>query len=171
MTDSISKVIKKISRMRVHHSEDDIRAAMRQILEGGFPDRNRDVNTGRHRGSGGSKRGKPLSDGVSRAVLELEGSDPDKFKMLSSFDRLLRKGDVLKDMRSLREFGQSIDKSFEPGKARKEAVPRLVQLLADMPMDRLATVVESALDKERRRADTDDDYQALANFLMAKRSK
>lgn len=172
MNDSVSKAVQKIARMRAQFSDEEIIAAMRQILNHGFPEKKGPGYSARNnKRRSASNRSKTLAEGVSRAVLDVEKSDPEKYEILSRVDRLLRKRDILRDMRSLRDFGQSLDKSFEPGKSRKDAVPRLVQVLSEIPIDRLALVVEEALEKEREREAVDDDYRRLANYLMSKKGQ
>lgn len=172
MNDPVQEVIRKINRLRTNHSDDDIITAMRRLLQDGFPE----IRSGSRSHYGKQKKSnprkeKPFSEGVSRSVLELQSEEPEKFEVLSRFDRLVRKREILKDVRSLREFGQSLDKSFDAGKSRKDAVPRIAQLLKDMPLYRLTPVIESTLEKEQRKDESDNDYQQLANFLMSKRRR
>ena len=105
-----------------------------------------------------------LEDTTSRAVLRLRDSDPDKFRLLSEFDLMVRRGQVLSTLEDLKRFGERISKDFQPRKSRKETIAALLSTLAERPLTEIEQLVEFAATFGVV-GDT-DEYQRLAQFLI-----
>lgn len=101
---------------------------------------------------------------TSKAVLQLRTSDPEKFHILSEFDHMVRRGQVLSRADDLRRFGQRISKDFEPRKSRKETIAPLMALLATRTLPELEQLIEFAASFGV--AGDTDEYQRLARFLI-----
>jgi len=114
--------------------------------------------------TGGTTRPKkPLHEQRSRAVMELENTDPRKYEVLSEFDYLVRKGNVLPDLDDVRRLGERLSKDFSPRRSRRDAISKLMSLLADRPINKINEIIQESL------SDTDindDDFQRLAEFIM-----
>lgn len=107
---------------------------------------------------------KPIYQTTSKAVLDLERSDPQKHRILLEFDKLVREGRVLSTNEELRRFGEAVSKEFRPRKSRKDNISAVMSILAPMAQPDVERYVKRALDSASRK-DT-DEYQNLANFLM-----
>ena len=119
--------------------------------------------------SGPATRTKPIDQIVSKAVRELEKSDPDKFVVLSRFDRLVRQGKALESNDSLRRFGENISKDFRHRSARKDNISALMTVLAHMPKEELVAAIEKAVENSAR--SNFSEFQNLASFLMQGKRK
>ncbi|MGH7171346.1 MAG: hypothetical protein ACRELG_13800 [Gemmataceae bacterium] len=73
--------------------------------------------------------------GETRALQELKHSDGEKYEVLRDFETLIREGSTLQTLDEFRAFGKILGKDFSPGKSRKEALARLMALLAHMDLD------------------------------------
>lgn len=111
-----------------------------------------------------SKATKPIDQMTSKAVLDLEKSDPKKHQILEEFDRLVRQGKVLPTNEALRRFGERISKEFRPRTARKDNISAVMTTLAPMTQNDMERHIKMALDSLPRR--DADEYQKLANYLM-----
>lgn len=111
------------------------------------------------------RKSKSIEDQRSKAVMALEGKDPDKFQVLSEFDALLRKSSVLPEVDDIRRFGERLSKSFSPRSSRRESIGKLMALLAERPLDEIREAVKSTLSTARA-DERDSDYQRLAQFII-----
>ncbi|MEN6473925.1 MAG: hypothetical protein ABFD81_07930, partial [Syntrophaceae bacterium] len=100
-------------------------------------------------------------------VTDLRESDPDKYEMLSRFDRAFRQGEVLKSLDIIRITGASIDKSFDPGKSRKGAISKFMKLLVSLPTSEARKQIDRILDSERNTYDFSEAYSRLAEFIIS----
>ena len=82
------------------------------------------------------------------------------------FDQLLRSGKVLKKMEDIRKFMLSIDKSFDVGKSRKDAIPRLIKMFSNMEVDRINQSIEYILRSDNYLNREDEGYRDLASFII-----
>lgn len=107
-----------------------------------------------------------LSRGASSVtpLRALQESDPDKFRILKEFDRMLRRGQALTTLEDLKRFGERISKDFKPRKSRKDSIPALIALLAERPTPDLEALIRFAMSFGVR-ADA-DEYQRLSRFLI-----
>lgn len=107
---------------------------------------------------------KPIDQVTSKAVLNLEKTDPEKHRVLREFDQMLRQGKVLATNRAIRRFGEKISKDFRPKTSRKDNISALMSLLASLPQAAVERIVRLAIDNTR--IEEADGYQNLANFLI-----
>lgn len=105
-----------------------------------------------------------LSETNSRAVLQLRDSDPDKFRLLSEFDLMVRRGQILPRLEDLKRFGERISKEFQPRKSRKETIGVLLSTIAERPLRDIEKLIEFAATFGI--AGDTDEYQRLAKFLI-----
>lgn len=121
-------------------------------------------SSGRRKASTVGKKSKPLDQVTSKAVRDLEKSDPEKHQLLLEFDSLLRQGRVLETNDAVRRFGEFVSKDFRSRTARKDNISALMTALARLDEDELRKSLNQAL--ENRAAHKSDEYQRLARFLM-----
>src|ERR1700694_5579692 len=141
----------RIAQLIQEHSEKDIRAAIAILEAHGIGSPLLDFVARRRTGlrapglkaNSGSAR-ISLKDTTSRAVLQLRDTDPDKFHLLSEFDQMVRRGQVLGTLEDLKRFGQRISKDFRARKSRKETIGPLLSILAERPLPELEKLVEFA---------------------------
>lgn len=113
--------------------------------------------------TGRANRG--LADSESRAVANLRDCDPDRYSILSKIDRSVRLGIMFPRLSDIRRAGCSLDKEFASGRSKKDAIPRLMEKLAELSISELERKygdwnVESD-DKTGER-----EYDDLAEFLI-----
>lgn len=112
-----------------------------------------------------ARKVKPIGEQRSKAVIELERKDPEKFQVLSEFDSLLRKGSVLPAQDDVRKLGERLSKEYASRSSRRESISKLMALLADRPLDEIrellrVSLLSSGVDE------ADGDYQRLAQFII-----
>jgi len=110
-----------------------------------------------------SKSQTSFSEQTSKAVLSLKGKDQEKYEILRNFDSLLRKGELLSRLDSIKKFGAQFSKEFDAGKSRAEAIPKLISLLSDLDIDELKLIIKDVLDESGKES---SEYAELANFLI-----
>ena len=113
-----------------------------------------------------TKAAKPIDQMTSKAVLDLEETDPKKHQVLAEFDRLVRQGKVLATNEALRKFGERISKEFRSRKVLKDNISAVMATLAPMPQNDMERHIKVALDSSPRREADEYQYQNLANYLM-----
>lgn len=111
------------------------------------------------------RKSKPVDEQHSKAVLELEHKDPEKYAVLSEFDALLRKGSVLPEVTELKMLGKSLSKTFSTKSSRREAISRLMRVLAEKPLSEIRQVVRNVISTHQDN-DRDSDYYRLAQFII-----
>nr|VFJ49041.1 MAG: hypothetical protein BECKDK2373B_GA0170837_102221 [Candidatus Kentron sp. DK] len=108
---------------------------------------------------------KQTGNGLSKSVQALKETDPERYALLSDFEKKLRQETILPTLNGIRRVGMSFSKEFQAGKSRKETIPRLMAVLATMPPDALKEKLGTVVDRVHRASD-DDSYQDLARFLI-----
>jgi hypothetical protein len=160
----------RIAQLLNDYSENDLRDAVEVLRKHGhggtllafLGDRGgAEQRTGR---SPATAKTKTAQDITSRAVLMLQDKDPEKFRVLSEFDSMVRRGQLLPTHEDLRRFGERVSKSFEPKKARKETIGALMVVLAERPVKEIEELIEFAASFGV--SGTTDEYQRLARFLI-----
>jgi hypothetical protein len=111
------------------------------------------------------RKTKLIEDQRSKAVLDLEHRDPEKYAVLSEFDALLRKGSVLPEVVELKMLGKSLSKTFSSKSSRREAISKLMTVLAEKPLLEIREVVRNILSSHQG-DDGDSDYYKLAQFII-----
>ena len=115
------------------------------------------------------RKKKTIQDQRSKAVLRLEHQDPEKYRVLSEFDSLLRKGNVLPRLNDIRRLGESLTKGFSSRGSRRDSISKLMGTLAARSLDEITAVVNKVLSND----DLDNgesDYQRLADFIITGKS-
>lgn len=173
MNSRILQIALRIALLKEEFAESDISEAVKLLQEQGststllayFAARTED--TKRLKDSG--RRSKSIEEQRSRSVIQLEQKDPEKFRVLSEFDSLLRKGNALPEIEDIGKVGKKLSKSFTSRSSRRDAVSKLMALLADRPIDEIKEVVENVLSSARV-DESDGDYQKLAKFIITGKS-
>ncbi len=112
-----------------------------------------------------ARKAKPIDEQRSKAVIELEKKDPEKYQVLSEFDLLLRKGSVLPAQDDVRKLGERLSKKYSSRNSRRESISKLMALLADRPLDEIRELLRVSL-LSSRVDEADSDYQRLAQFII-----
>jgi hypothetical protein len=107
---------------------------------------------------------KALSQQHSKLLTEIAGVDQEKFKILSEFDDLLKREKILLRVEDIRELGNRISKNFPKVKSRKEAIPKLLRILSEKPVEELRQILQGALSQKNVASQT-SEYQELANYI------
>lgn len=164
----------KIATIIEEHTEKDIKAAISLLEEYGGHSlildylASRDSNSPSTEDQQQKKATRPIEEQRSKAVINLERSDPEKYKVLSEFDSMIRKGQILSTLDDLKRFGERISKDFTPRKSRKETIGALLALIADRSLDDIEKLIEFAASFGAT-GDV-DEYQRLAKFLIKGKS-
>lgn len=173
MSDKVSLIALRIAAIIEEFQEKDILRAIRLLEEQGsssslltyLAGSKKQTNT---RPKTTRKNGKSIEEQRSKAVLELEYKDPEKFQVLSEFDSLLRKSLVLPEVEDIKRLGERLSKNFSARSSRRESISKLMLLLADKSMDQIRDIVTSTLSNARV-DEKDSDYQRLAQFIITGR--
>jgi len=112
-----------------------------------------------------NRKAKPIDEQRSKAVMELEQKDPEKFQVLSEFDHLLRKGRVLPTQDEVRKLGEKLSKEYSSRSSRRESISKLMTLLSDRPLDEIRDLLKVSL-LPSHADESDSDYQRLAQFII-----
>ena len=113
-----------------------------------------------------TKSVKRIDKQQSKAVIELSDKEPELYVLLRDLDGLLRKGVLLPRLEDVRRLGGELKKDFEAGKSRKAAVPRLMDVLANEPLDRVRGLAKRLIDGAAHIGGREAEYQKLAAFLI-----
>ena len=105
-----------------------------------------------------------LENTTSLAVLQLRDVDQDKYRLLSEFDKMVRRGQVLVTHEDMKRFGEKISKEFQPRKSRKDTIGHLMATMAERPLGEIEKLVELA--GSFGIAGDTDEYQRLAQFII-----
>mgnify|MGYP007037747583 CR=1 FL=1 len=176
MTRSTRSLALRIAQLIEDHSDKELRDAIDLLRSHGHDSTllaylagdTKPAVRSKQRDSGPSTS-KPLSETTSRAVLKLRDENPEKFKLLSEFDLMVRRGQLLPTHEDLRRFGERISKEFEPRKSRKETIGALMAVLAERPIAEVERLIEFAASFGI--AGATDEYQRLAQFLIKGKSE
>lgn len=165
----VKDAVQKVLELREEFSKSELEEALDLIQRHRLLEEEKRQEGRRSSPSAGeAKRVKPLSDSVSKVVMQLEESDPEKYMILSRFDKLVRSGEVLSRMSDIRSTGQAIEKNFEGGKAKREAIPRLMEVLSRLPLEQLDATLMKIMREEEQRGEKGEDYRKLASFLIGR---
>jgi len=168
--DRVSLLASRIAEIEEEFSEREIKQAVKLLEDKGSAspietflrhDRARPA----HRKTTRKNRRKPIEAERSKAVLDIEHKDPEKYAVLSEFDTLLRRGAVLAEVVELKRLGKSLSKTFSTKSSRREAISRLMRVLSEKPLTEIRQVVASVLSAHQDN-DNDSDYYKLAQFII-----
>jgi hypothetical protein len=114
-------------------------------------------------------KSKPLKEYRSKAVLELEDNDPEKYQLLAEFDSLIREGKILPKLEDIKKLGERLSKDFAPKNSRREAISKLMSLIANRPVDEIGEIIRRTLSSAQFE-NQNSDYQELARFIISGKS-
>lgn len=171
MTKSIKSIALQIAQLLEDHTDRELQEAVKLLHEHGYSSTllaylagEREAAPRLKQRDSGTSTTKPIHEMTSRAVLKLRDEDPEKYTVLSEFDLMVRRGQLLATHEDLRRFGERLSKDFKPRKARKETIGALMVVLADRPLDEIEQLVGFAASFGV--AGSTDEYQRLAQFLI-----
>lgn len=171
MNNRISQIALRIALIKEESSESEILQAVRLLEEYGTSSALLEYLAGRVISSSNENdkvsrtKNKPIDEQQSRAVIELNGKDPDKYELLSEFDTLIRKGTVLPEVDDIKRLGRKISKDFVAKKSRREAISALMTVMAELPLNEIKDIFSSSLSAANS-DDKENEYQKLARFLI-----
>jgi hypothetical protein len=100
----------------------------------------------------------------SKVVSALEAKEPEKYRVLVEFEKMVRRGQVLASFDNLKRFGERISKDFSPKKSRKDSISPLIALIAERSVDEIENLFSYA--SSLGTSEDADQYQRLARFLI-----
>jgi hypothetical protein len=164
----------RIALLLEEHSERELQSAVKLLRERGSKSSLLDLLSGEReqtppKSKGPTTPGRPIEETTSLAVLQLREIDQDKYRLLSEFDKMVRRGQVLATLEDLKRFGERISKDFQPRKSRKDTIGHLVATMAERPLTEIERLVEFAASFGV--AGDTDEYQRLAQFLIKGRPR
>jgi hypothetical protein len=169
MTTRIIQIALKIALLMEEYSESDIIQAVKLLKYKSSPsalleylksDRSLPKPT-----MDSFRKKKRTDEQRSKAVIDLEIEEPDKFRILSELDSELRLRNVLPDLEDIMRMGERLSKDFAPKRSRMDAVRKLMALLAEKQLSEIKEIYDSILSSpssvEKKR-----EYQDLAQFII-----
>lgn len=168
MNGRIMQIALRIALIKEEFAERDILAAIKLLEEKGTSSALLEYLAGRKILSVPKEKGRKtrsVAEQRSRAILDLEHKDPEKFRLLSEFDLLVRKGTILSELDDIKRLGERLSKNYAPRSSRREAIAKLMTLLANRPIDDVKEIVRTALSSASL-DDKSNEYQELAQFLI-----
>ncbi len=111
------------------------------------------------------KKSKSINKQRSKAVIELENKEPEKYQLLSRLDSLIRERRILPKLDDIKDFGEQISKDFAPKSSRRDAISKLMTLIANLSTDEIKELM-SNIPPSSVTENHDDDYQELARFII-----
>ena len=169
MNSRLSVLARRITAIKKEYSEREIEAALKLLEEQGSQLRVfgslATVPTVSSRRSKSHRLKKSIQEQRSKAVIKLQNEDPDKYRILSEFDSLLRKGAVLPRVNDIKCLGESLNKDFTSRSSRRDAISKLMDTLAVRSLKEIRTVVSAVLSNDELDR-KESDYQRLADFII-----
>jgi hypothetical protein len=174
MKDKVSLIALRIAALTEEFSEEEILKAVKLLEEQGSSSSlliylTCEKETSSTKSKATRKNRKSITDQRSKAVLELEHKDPEKFQVLSEFDSLLRRSLVLPEVDEIKRLGERLDKNFSARSSRRESISKLMALLASKDINEIRDIVTKAL-ANANADERDSDYQKLAQFIITGRT-
>lgn len=170
MNSRVKQLILKILLIKEEFSEKDIREAVVVLRDCGTISAFIDYLAQEQNEDPTSRRAKPklkpLHHQQSKLVMKFADKDEEKYRILSEFDNLLRKGKILHRVEDIRQLGNSISKDYPKVKSRKEAVLKLVNLLSEKTTEQVREILQDCLSELSQSQDT-SEYHELAQFIIS----
>ena len=174
MNGRLSSLARRITAIKKEFSKREIESAVKLLEERGSAS---PLFAYLSNGMKGSKRRptprrrkKTIQDQRSKAVIRLEHQEPEKYRVLSEFDSLLRKGSVLPRVHDIRRLGESLTKDFTSRSSRRDSISKLMDILAARSLHEITTVVNAVLSNDVLDSG-ESDYQRLADFIITGKSR
>jgi hypothetical protein len=111
------------------------------------------------------RKSKPINEQWSKTVKKLESNDPEKFGLLSDFEKLLRQRKVFPKLNDVRRLGGQLSKDFAPRKSRREVISQVMTLLVGKPIEEIEKIVKDSVPTTLF-DDDESEYQQLARFII-----
>jgi hypothetical protein len=174
VNDRVALLASRIAAIQRGFSAHEIRAALELLENKGSSSKVlayllRDDKIATQKPRARSRKRKTIEHERSKAVLDLEHKDPEKYRVLSEFDALLRKGSVLSEVIELKRLGKSLSKDFSTKSSRREAISKLMKVLSKKALPEIQQVVANVLSTHQD-TDRDSDYYKLAQFIITGKS-
>lgn len=109
------------------------------------------------------EKGNAITDQMSKAVSDLKTVDYEKYQLLKIFDQHLRNNELLPRLDSIKKLGASFSKEFVSGKSRKDTIPKLMALLAEVSIEELKHTITNILNESGHE---NSEYADLANYII-----
>lgn len=159
----------RIALLLEEHSERELQSAVVLLRERGSKSALLDLLLAERestppKSKGATNPSRTIEDTTSLAVLQLREIDQDKHRLLSEFDKMVRRGQVLATLEDLKRFGERISKDFQPRKSRKDTIGHLIATMAEKPLTEIERLVDFAASFGL--AGDTDEYQKLAQFII-----
>jgi histone H3/H4 len=106
------------------------------------------------------------SSASAHILNALQATDQEKYRLLDELERILRSNKPAIRMDEIRRIATSIDKEKDIGKSKKEAIPKLLEVLAANPIDDIRSFARPIFRKTLSRKESDDSYNKLAKYLV-----
>lgn len=104
----------------------------------------------------------------TKIIDSIKDSDKQKYKLLKELESLLQRGVLLPKLDSMKKFSSQFTKEFNAGKSRKEAIPKLIELLMSTPNLELEGIINELLKTSGQK---ESEYALLADFLIRGKNK
>lgn len=167
MTKSRAKLAAyKILALREEFSEKEISEAITLIDGGTVSSISASVSIRSRKPGKSQSRNRDMSQTESRVVTDLRGKDDTRYHILREIDLSIRSGSLLPTMEDIRKVGKSIGKDFDAGKSKRDAIPRLMARLVELPVPRLEDFHKAWRNEGGSHPGSHSDYQDLAEFLI-----
>ncbi len=172
MNNRLSALTRRITAIKKEYSKREIQMAVRLLEQQGSSSELSGHLVNRVKGPtrrAKPRKKKPIQEQRSKAVIRLQHEDPDKYRVLSEFDSLLRKGAVLPKVTDIKRLGESLTKEFNSRSSRRDSISKLMEILAAKSLREITTTVDTVLSNDE--SDTGkSDYQRLADFIITGKS-
>ena len=73
---------------------------------------------------------------------------------------------MLSTLEEIKRLGSAVSKQFESGKSRKDSIPRLMAVLAQMPLDEMKETIRKVTEQSKLSEESNSSYARLAQYLI-----
>ena len=153
----------RILALREEFSNKEISDAI-ALINGGFLSTGADSTSDRSPQSVSRRSVVPRHE--SPVMKDLFERDPVRYRLLREIDVSIRSGRILPRLQDIRRIGTSIGKNFHAGKSKREAIPRLMAWLMELPTAKIEEMYNAWKHEHESDSGTGDGYQDLARFLI-----
>ena len=106
------------------------------------------------------------SSQVESILSYVSVSHPERLKALDELEYKLRQGKVFSSLDEIRKVALALDKAADLGKSRKDAIPKIVGLLAHATDEGFKDALQRIYDEQTRTTSGDEGYLNLAKYLV-----
>ena len=108
---------------------------------------------------------KSFDEQESKVIQDIKNSEPEKYRVLSDFDSLIRKGAILTSHDEIKTLASKLSKEFPKTRSRKESVPKLMALFVKLEISNIKSLIEEII-KTSNSSNNESEYQRLAQFII-----